>query len=536
MTNGDLLRHDRRAVAAMLALATLAACGRGSPMQAPPAGAAETQTSAETRWTPNLEWFVEHTVLVVGQESSFAVHLTRLDGFTPVDSGRLSVVLSAADGAAQQQAEVDSPGRPGIFFPSLTPQQPGAGRLHLTYTGPEGQIDEVGWQVFVAAFVADLEKESEEVGGVPFLKEQQWRIPFATATVAEVSLAETIDLPAALEVHPGHVAVVAAPAAGVLQAPAGGLPIPGTPVRRGQVLASIVPLPGAVAGWHTLEAELVEARNRVQAAEDEHSRAGRLVEAGVVPVRRLRHAALELENARAYLAAVELRRSGLNREATDSAGSLLLHAPISGTVATLGVTAGEPVDTEQTLFRIIDLSHLVVRVEVPEPELHHLLQQHAVGQPLTAAIRPSSLKGASGAVYTAATRTSAGWAPTGALLDLATQVVPTTRTGPLLYSFDNEDGRFRPGMTATARIRVHEPRTVLAVPEEALLTLAGVDVVYVQLAGETFEERTVHLGIKDHGMVEILSGVEPGERVVVRGAYLVRLAALSPDAAPAHAH
>ena len=51
-----------------------------------------------------------------------------------------------------------------------------------------------------------------------------------------------------------------------------------------------------------------------------------------------------------------------------------------------------------------------------------------------------------------------------------------------------------------------------------------------RLTGEHFEKRVLQTGIRDGGMVEVKSGVQAGERVVTRGAYLVRLAASAPDA------
>jgi multidrug efflux pump subunit AcrA (membrane-fusion protein) len=62
-------------------------------------------------------------------------------------------------------------------------------------------------------------------------------------------------------------------------------------------------------------------------------------------------------------------------------------------------------------------------------------------------------------------------------------------------------------------------------------------VVYVMLGGESFERRVVRLGIRDGDYVQVVDGIAPGERVVTRGAYLVRLAGSSPAAAGhGHAH
>jgi len=81
-----------------------------------------------------------------------------------------------------------------------------------------------------------------------------------------------------------------------------------------------------------------------------------------------------------------------------------------------------------------------------------------------------------------------------------------------------------------------DARQALTVPAGAVIDLAGVSVVYVQLGGETFEERVVRTGALDGDVIEIVSGLSPGDHVVTVGAYQVRLAALSPDAAPAHSH
>jgi multidrug efflux pump subunit AcrA (membrane-fusion protein) len=57
----------------------------------------------------------------------------------------------------------------------------------------------------------------------------------------------------------------------------------------------------------------------------------------------------------------------------------------------------------------------------------------------------------------------------------------------------------------------------------------------VQQGGETFERRFVEEGIEDQEWVEILEGLEPGERIVTVGSYDVALAARSSEL-PVHGH
>ena len=74
-----------------------------------------------------------------------------------------------------------------------------------------------------------------------------------------------------------------------------------------------------------------------------------------------------------------------------------------------------------------------------------------------------------------------------------------------------------------------------AVPESAIIDDAGRPVVFVQKGGETFLRRPVKLGVRNGGIVQVLEGVSPGDRVVTKGAYLIRLSTMS-SAVPAHGH
>ena len=75
----------------------------------------------------------------------------------------------------------------------------------------------------------------------------------------------------------------------------------------------------------------------------------------------------------------------------------------------------------------------------------------------------------------------------------------------------------------------------VAVPDSAIVDDAGQPVVFVQVGGESFQRRAVQLGNREAGLVQITGDIEPRERIVTRGAPLIRLAALSPQV-PAHGH
>jgi cobalt-zinc-cadmium efflux system membrane fusion protein len=64
-------------------------------------------------------------------------------------------------------------------------------------------------------------------------------------------------------------------------------------------------------------------------------------------------------------------------------------------------------------------------------------------------------------------------------------------------------------------------QAVLAVPASAIIDEDGNPVAFVQLAGETFKKRYLKLGQKEHGFIQVLSGLSEGEYVVTQGAYAV---------------
>ena len=124
---------------------------------------------------------------------------------------------------------------------------------------------------------------------------------------------------------------------------------------------------------------------------------------------------------------------------------------------------------------------------------------------------------------------------TGRLLAIGGEVDPETRTYSIHIETPNANGRLRINQRVSLEIAVGEPRQAVAVPESALIEEDGGLTIYVQASGELFEKRVVQTGVRDGGWIEIISGVQEGERVVSAGAYAVRLASLGGGAVP-HGH
>ncbi len=123
----------------------------------------------------------------------------------------------------------------------------------------------------------------------------------------------------------------------------------------------------------------------------------------------------------------------------------------------------------------------------------------------------------------------------GRVVLLGPAVDPSTRTVPIVYEVENPLGRLRIGMAVTVHVETAHVETALVVPRSAIVDEDVRYVAFVQVAGETFEKRDLTLGIRDGDLVQVLGGLEDGERVVTRGAYAVRLASVA-TSIPAHGH
>jgi len=91
-------------------------------------------------------------------------------------------------------------------------------------------------------------------------------------------------------------------------------------------------------------------------------------------------------------------------------------------------------------------------------------------------------------------------------------------------------------MYAEVFIKDGKMQECLTVPESAIVDEDGLHTVYVEVEGEGFEKRILKTGIADGGFIQVLDGLKEGERVVSKGAYQVRLAALTPGSAIGQGH
>ncbi|HKQ11008.1 MAG TPA: efflux RND transporter periplasmic adaptor subunit [Rhizomicrobium sp.] len=211
-------------------------------------------------------------------------------------------------------------------------------------------------------------------------------------------------------------------------------------------------------------------------------------------------AARALQNLRNYgipdSAIAEIRRTGrATREIT-------LYAPRSGVITEKPAVEGMRFNTGDPLFKIADLSTIWVMTDIAEQDLGLIRSgQHADLR--FVAFPGESFSGKVDFIY-----------PT---------LMANTRTGRVRIVLSNRDGRLRESMYATVAIdaAAGSEQTVLAVPDSAVIDSGARQTVLVAKGQGRFEPRTVRIGARSGGEVQILSGLTAGEEVVVGANFLI---------------
>jgi membrane fusion protein, copper/silver efflux system len=179
--------------------------------------------------------------------------------------------------------------------------------------------------------------------------------------------------------------------------------------------------------------------------------------------------------------------------------NLTLTSPISGFVMERNAFAKQRIMPETALYTVADLSRVWVMADVFEYEAGTI----RIGMPATLTL--SYLPG----------RTFRG-----TVNNILPQVDAATRTLKVRIEFANPDFVLKPDMYGEVEFQTGGGRRLVA-PQTAVLNSGDRQVVFVDRGKGYFEPREVTIGARTDGRVEILSGLQPGERIVVSGNFLI---------------
>jgi membrane fusion protein, copper/silver efflux system len=181
--------------------------------------------------------------------------------------------------------------------------------------------------------------------------------------------------------------------------------------------------------------------------------------------------------------------------------TMVQHAPFTGIVVKKNVFQGGYVKPGQTMYQLANIAQVWVYADVYEYEAPwlHLGQQAW----MTLAYTP-------GATYR------------GSVIYIYPYLKQQTRTLQVRMQFRNGPHfELKPGMWANVNLRPDVSREALAVPVDAVIQTGKQNFVIVALGGGRFLPRQVKLGAQAGNDYEVLSGVQPGDRIVDSAEFLI---------------
>ncbi len=264
----------------------------------------------------------------------------------------------------------------------------------------------------------------------------------------------------------------------------------GAEVARGDVLVRL--------NADGLEADLRAARAEARLAEIELERQQRLRRQNANSESDVDRAESELEQARGRVGSIEA-----------SLAKKTIEAPFAGRIGIVDIDVGQYLGVGSHIVTLQTLDPIRIDFSVPQGELARI----AEGQTVTARVE---------------THPEAEF--TGEITAISPRVAQSTRNVDVRARVSNPEGRLRPGMFVQAAVQLPAQNDMVTLPQTAITYNPYGDSVFLineaqTDAGETrltVERKFVRTGSTRGDQVQILEGVEPGERVVTSGQVKLR--------------
>lgn len=449
-----------------------------------------------TGYSNVMEVFAEADPFVVGQNSDILAHFSWLENFKPLDNGTVTISLIVGKSGIKQT--LTEPTRPGIYKFGLQPQNEGVGKIIFDINSEKGNTRIVinNIRVYVDKHEAEHAAESlvvSETNTTIFTKEQSWKIDFATAYPKTEPFGQVIKTTAQVLSSQGDEVIVSAKAAGTVMFTADNV-LEGKRVSNGQMLFSIV---SNGLGMSNSSVQFAEAKNNFDKATADYERAKELAKEQIVSVKELLNAKTQYENSKAIY-------TNISKNVSSSGQSV--KSPMSGYVKQVFVRNGQSVEAGQSIVSVSQNKTLVLRSEVQ--------QKYA---PMLGTIKSANIRSINdNQTYTLEQLN-------GKLISFGKTTNSDNYLIPVSLQIDNK-GAFVSGSFVEVYFKSITNTQALTVSNQALLEDQGVFFVYVQVHPELFEKREVKIGGTDGLSTEITSGITSKDRIVTKGAMMIKLA------------
>ena len=343
----------------------------------------------------------------------------------------------------------------------------------------------------------------DHAGEIAFTKEQAKAAGLAIETVTPSTFHTVIRTSGQIVAPQGDEQTVVATASGVLTYSRGSI-AEGMAVKAGEAIAS-------VSAKHLQDGDpAVNARAAFETAEREYQRAERLVADKIISAKEYEQAKLNYETA----------RNAYHAQASSMTSRGIAIAPgMGGYIKQLLVAQGEYVTVGQPIAVVTRDRRLQLKAFVPESEYGNLRTISSANF-----VSPSDKN----VVHSLASLN-------GKLVSYGHSLSDNGAFVPAVFEFDNV-GNILPGSYVEVFLIGAERPNTITIPLPAITEEQGLHFVYVQEHDEGCVKRQVTLGDSDGSRRVVISGLKAGEKVVVKGAYNVKLASMSTEIPHGHSH
>lgn len=348
---------------------------------------------------------------------------------------------------------------------------------------------------------ADEHTGETHAGEIAFKKAQAEAVGLQTRKVTPGAFTNVIKASGRVLAAQGEESTIVATVPGVVVF--GKLPfIEGTAVRKGQPILNL-------ASSNLSEGNVaIRTQSAYEKAKKEYERMQSLIGDKIVSAKDFEQARLNYENAKTAWEAVK------GKQTSDGVSVV---APQNGYLKNLLVKEGDYVSVGQPLATVTQNNRLMLRAEVSEKYYQSL-----------PVIRSANFR----TPYDDQTYQLSELH--GRLLSYGKSSDANAFYIPVTFEFDNK-GAIIPGSFVEIYLLTAPMENVISVPASALIEEQGIYSVFVKEHEEAYRKVSVTLGADNGKEVQILSGLNAGDEVVIEGAYQIKLASAS-NAIPAHTH
>lgn len=462
-----------------------------------------------TAYNPDYEAFIETDAFVAGESANILSHFSTLPDFKALEEG--IVTVKCITGSQIVEQTLNSPTRKGIYSFDIKPAASGNASLVFEIKKKEkiSVLEINGITIYRTEREADEAAEKAEpsmTNTVVFTKEQSWKVDFATEFPMQIPFGQIIKTSAQIQPAQGDEIIVTSGTAGIINYPGNNL-TEGQSLTTGQSLLTIT---GNNMSDNNSAVRYSEAKNNYDKSKSDFERLSKLAEDKIISDKELLTAKTLHENYKAVYDNLRLNFSSSGQK---------INSPMTGYIRQIFIKNGQYVEAGQPLLAVTQNRNLLIKAEVR--------QRYA---PLLSTISTAVIKTSTEKSYTLEELN-------GKILSVGKSLGNDNFLIPVSLQIENR-GTFLPGEFIELYLKTQSDKKSLTIPNGALLEEQGAFFAYVQITPELFEKREIKVGVTDGLSTEVISGLRMEERVVTKGAILVKLSqasgALDPHAGHVH--